>query len=312
MEGLDTVVNTGLGMALAGWNDMRQTRQQRKLQSMQIEGQKEMSEYNRQQAMKMWHDTNYAAQRKELEKAGLNVGLMYGSAGAGGTTQGAGGGNVTGAMAPSGGGEVGMAIQLGLQRAMQEAQIENIKANTEKTKVDTTKTAGVDTTQAQTAIDKMKLEMKGTAFENSILQYEEQLKIIELNVADKNQHEIIQQMKTLSEKMNAELTKAAADGKIAKDSADSIIQLNKQNVTEQALRMAATKTGIQLTQEQINKIGTEIMNMEVGLTLQARKLRLEQIMTEYNIGGADKRNSETIKNYVNMLTDFISSINPKN
>lgn len=149
MEGLGdigkSVLGAGLGLITGQYNDSRQLRQQQRLQNMQVQGQKELGEYNRQLAMQMWEDTNYAAQVEQLRKAGLNIGLMYKGAGAGGTTQGASAGNVTGGQAPTGGGEIGMAMQMGMQMQLLKAQKENIEANTEKTKVDTVKTAGVDT-----------------------------------------------------------------------------------------------------------------------------------------------------------------------
>lgn len=300
-----------LGIALGGYNDARQVAQQRRLQKLQMQGQREMGIFNREQAMKMWEDTNYAAQRKQMEKAGLNVGLMYGSAGAGGTTQGAGAGNVTGGNAPVGGGEVGMGIQL----ALLKAQKDNIEADTELKKTDATKKGGVDTAAASQSINESVARVKALAqqtasekFKTEIAKWEEQLKLIEVNVADKNQHEIIEQMKQLTKSAEANAKQAMAQANVASETQTEVIKQIKQATTEQALRMAATRTGIQLTQEQITKVQQEVMNMAVGLSQTERKLRLEQLMTEFNIGGADKRNSETIKNYVNMLTDFIGAI----
>lgn len=139
------VVGTGLGLATANWQDKRQLKQSEKLQNIQIKGQKEMGEFNKEQALDMWNKTNAEAQRKHLENAGLNVGLMYGGSGAGGATANAPTGNTSGQQAPSGGNEIGMGIQAGLNAMLQKAQIENIEADTGKKKVETAKTAGADT-----------------------------------------------------------------------------------------------------------------------------------------------------------------------
>ena len=88
-----------LGIATAGWQDKRQLKQQEKLQELAMKGQKEMSEFNQGLAIDTWEKTNAAAQRKQLEKAGLNVGLMYGGPGGGGRTT-AQPGTVGGATAP--------------------------------------------------------------------------------------------------------------------------------------------------------------------------------------------------------------------
>jgi hypothetical protein len=78
--------------------------------------------------MDMWKKTNYPAQVKMLEQAGLNPALLYGMGGAGGSTTGSqGGGSAAGGSAPGQG-------SIDLPMAMMGAQIENIKADTEKKK----------------------------------------------------------------------------------------------------------------------------------------------------------------------------------
>ena len=89
--------------------------------------------------MRMWEDTNFAAQVEQLKKAGLSVGLMYGKGGAGGTTTGAG---ATGVSAP--GAPTGMGLIGGSQLAAQIANIELTKAQTENVKADTERKLGVD------------------------------------------------------------------------------------------------------------------------------------------------------------------------
>jgi len=127
------IVGAGLGLALQGANDRRQLKQQGKLQALEIEGQKQMGIFNRQQQMQLWNDTNYSAQMEQLKKAGLNPGLMYGmGGGSGGTTQ-ANTGNVTGGQAPQGGGEI-------MGMAMMQAQIRNINADTQQKEATTNKT----------------------------------------------------------------------------------------------------------------------------------------------------------------------------
>ena len=84
--------------------------------------------------MQMWKDTNYAAQVEELKKAGLSIGLMYGKGGAGGTTTGAGATGVSAPTAPS-----GMGMINGSQLATQLANIELIKAQTNKTNIEAEK-----------------------------------------------------------------------------------------------------------------------------------------------------------------------------
>lgn len=309
-------VGAGLGLLLGDINDRRQIRQQEKLQRMQIAGQKELGQFNQDLAYQMWLKTNYDAQRREMEKAGLNIGLMYKGAGAGGTTQGGSAGTVTGGQAPVGGGEVGMGMQLGLATALQKAQIENINADTEKKKVEAGKTAGIDTAVASTEMEALKQEIKNEEIRGRILTWEEQQKIIETNIADKNQYEAIHQMKINTKKLQAEMDTAVTQSKITKESADAIIKTAKMNNVEQGIRMALMKSNITKTEieteeakQKIKKMATEIMAMEVGLSFEARKTRVQEIATGWQFGddATTKRNVEGTKTFVNIITDIIEA-----
>lgn len=127
-----------MGLVLGEYQDRRQMRQQEKLQHLQIQGSKEMTDYNYAKQLQMWNDTNYQAQLAQMKKAGLNPALMYGMGGGGGQSTGSGSGaTVQGANAPIGGNEIRDIMGLTMQSQLMAAQTENIKAQTEKTKGET-------------------------------------------------------------------------------------------------------------------------------------------------------------------------------
>lgn len=163
IQAAQDVVGAGLGLALGGINDKRQLKQQRKLQRLEIEGQKEMLSHNMAAQLKMWQDTNYSAQMEQLRKAGLNPGMIYGMSGGGATTTGQASANVTGAHAPTGGGEAiamaSTAAQLGLMRA----QKENIEADTQA------KLAGIPKTGAE--IPNIQADTENKILQGIILKY---------------------------------------------------------------------------------------------------------------------------------------------
>lgn len=138
------IAGQAMGLVLAKHNDRRQLKQQGKLQALQIAGNKEMSDYQKQKELEMWEATNYGAQMGQLNKAGLNPGLMYGMSGGGGVTTGGTGMGVSGGNAPQGGREVqemgAMGIQTAMQLALQKAQKENIEADTAAKKAGIPKT----------------------------------------------------------------------------------------------------------------------------------------------------------------------------
>ena len=52
----------------------------------QVEAQKQLTDYNMKKQLELWEATGYEAQKKQIEKAGLNPGILYGRSGAGGQT----------------------------------------------------------------------------------------------------------------------------------------------------------------------------------------------------------------------------------
>lgn len=117
------------------------------------------AEYRRN--LQMWKDTNFGAQRAEMEDAGLSVGLMYGNGG--GQAASTAGGTAT---QPSGAktNPVEVALQqesLGLQLKQIEAQNKLANAEATKTMAEANKIAGVDT-------EGQKLQNKWQEVENRI------------------------------------------------------------------------------------------------------------------------------------------------
>jgi hypothetical protein len=113
--------------------------QQRKLMGLEMEGNKAMMEHSRKLQMQTWHDTNYSAQRAEMEKAGLNPALMYGMSGGGGTTTGSPSGSVTGGRASDEASMKALSIQqqgMALQNAKLSAEIKVLESQAEKNKAD--------------------------------------------------------------------------------------------------------------------------------------------------------------------------------
>lgn len=93
-----SAINSLKGLFDIGGNKARknQIEQQRKLTDIQVEAQKELADYGMGISKQMFEATGYAAQRRQMEEAGLNPALMYGHAGAGGTTMSVGAGSVSG------------------------------------------------------------------------------------------------------------------------------------------------------------------------------------------------------------------------
>ena len=115
-----------LGIPLEKRNDQRQLEQQAKLNEQQLGIDLKKMEAQKNLDLEIWEKTNYAAQKEQMLKAGLNPALMYGMGGGGGTTTGSGGASVNAPNAAIGGGEI-----MGIM--MQKMQLELMQAQKEAT-----------------------------------------------------------------------------------------------------------------------------------------------------------------------------------
>lgn len=131
------------------------------------------AEYKRN--LQMWKDTNFGAQRAEMEDAGLSVGLMYGNGG--GQAASTAGGSATQPNAPKTN-PVEVALQqqaMGLQLKQIEAQNKLASAETAKTLAEANKIAGVDT--------------KGQDLKNKWQEIENRIQLSKENIAESNMTE---------------------------------------------------------------------------------------------------------------------------
>lgn len=124
---------SGAASGVAGmFGRKKQHNRNKELMGLQQTNNKELMNLQKDLDKKMWEETNYPAQVKMLEEAGLNVGLMYGMGGTGGATVGGSGGGAGLAAAPQG--NVGEDAITGLMAA---AQLKAMDAQTKKTEAET-------------------------------------------------------------------------------------------------------------------------------------------------------------------------------
>lgn len=144
------------------------------------------AEYKRN--LQMWKDTNFGAQRAEMEDAGLSVGLMYGNGG--GQAASTAGGTATQPNAPKTN-PVEVALQqqsLGLQLKQIEAQNRLANAEATKTIAEANKIAGVDTKGQE-------LQNKWQEIENRIQTSKESIEQSNMKAAAANADKAIEDWK---------------------------------------------------------------------------------------------------------------------
>lgn len=279
-------IEMGMGIALGAINDRRQIKQQKKLQRIQMEGSKEMTDYNYSKQLQMWKDTNYSAQKEELKKAGLNPGLLYGMGGAGGATVGSGGASTTGATATQGGGgEFQTAMGLMLQRAqvqLMEAQAKNLDA-------DTTKKLGVDTTLAETQAKDLTQGIENKKLQAELTKAQTTFQNLRNNITaattDAEIETIQQQAREAYGNASIALTQANLDTNVRKAREETVRAKLAQIYVETELKKTQTK----LTSQQIQESVATVVSLMTKLSQTDRQL--DQKDTELEI---DKRRNELL------------------
>lgn len=294
MQAAGGAIEFGLELATAKYNDRRQLRQQRKLQELQIQGQKEMGEFNQQQALDLWDKTNYAAQREQLKKAGLNPGLLYGMSGGGGATANATPGNVSGANAPNAPMNKGMGLELGLAAAQTQAQIQLTKAQTEKTQAETAATQGetapvqqqMNKTSAE--IENIKQQTENAKVQQALTQWQSELTKLQTELQSKTNDDI-------ARTINAGADKVIQEAEQAKNATPELKKQVAQATIEQATRIALQKAQIQQTEAQISKMASEVWNIYNQANNENRKISqrdqeilLEKARTEFQTNDVQK------------------------
>ncbi len=188
--GLQTSLNTQQYGNQKGLNE-QQYGHQKGLNSQQVANQKMLNEQGKKLQMEMWKETNYPAQMKMMEEAGLNPALMYGMSGGGGTTAGSQGGGSASAGSASGGSASGGSASAGsaagggasmghktmdmsqiVGAAKAAAEIKLLNSQTKKNEAEAEKTSGIDTKEGEGRLAKLIQETANEKLKAKLIEYE--------------------------------------------------------------------------------------------------------------------------------------------
>lgn len=259
------------------------------------------AEYKRN--LQMWKDTNFKAQRAEMEDAGLSVGLMYGNGG--GQAASTAGGNATQPNGPKTN-PVEVALQqesLGLQLKQIEAQNRLANAEATKTIAEANKIAGVDT-------EGQKLHNKWQEVENRIQLSREAIEESNIKQAAANADKAIEDWKmsvlereyldeVQEERVTllvSEIAKIQKEGSLADSQTDANYHTARKiqkEVENFYYEMITRRMGAEAAKESAENMLKKIEN--------DYKLGSDQNLREWIYGGVDRINGilETIVKFKN-------------
>jgi len=276
-------VNEGMGILFQGIKNKQQLKQAGKMQDLQIQGSKQLTDYNTAKQLQMWKDTSYGAQKEQMEKAGINPALMYGMGGGGGQTNSISAGNV-------GGQQASVAHGMGLQGVMTKAQLDNLNANTEKTKAEAAKISGVDTTKAQTEIASLTQGIQNQKAVESLTRVQTEIAQVAASVSRQTINEQMEAWENVVKRARHEIKGLELNNQLSEAQMNDKIELLKKQVVGEILKNELTKAqtagtykGIQVSQATIEKMAADITNATRGLNQKDAEIAIQKMKAEYEV-----------------------------
>lgn len=255
--------------------------------------------------LRMWKATNYGAQTKEMEAAGLSKGLMYG--GGGGQAASTAGGD---GMQPSGPkmNPVEAALQqqaMGLQLKQIEAQNKLANAETAKTLAEANKIAGVDT--------------KGQELSNKWQEIENRIQLSKENIAESNVTEAAANAKKAvelwkQEALNTKYLDETQEERVTKLIAE-IALIQKEGAVQDSIVDVNYNTARKI-QKEVDNFYYEMITrrMSAEAAKEQAAAMVDKIAKDYELGKGhlDNENQKNLREWIyggiDQLSEIIGSI----
>lgn len=275
------LVGGAMGLMFAKSNDRRQIRQEEKLQRMQIEGSKELTDYNMRKQLEMWNATGYEAQIAQMKAAGLNPALMYGMGGGGGQSANVNSGSVGRGSAPVGGGEAQAGMGMGIQAGLAAAQMKVMESQANLNNVEANKKAGVDTELGRTQIESLTQGIQNSKAVEQLTKADTYLKVIAGAIEGATVDAKIEQIEWNAEMAGKQVELARQEVFIGKETMQSKIEIIQKEAIAAGLRniltgaqTEATKAGTELTKAQTGKVAVDIKVSEQQIKKWAQEITM--------------------------------------
>lgn len=248
-----------ISFALSDYNRSQQEGAAKRAEQRQIQGAKEMTDYQKNADYDMWRKTGPVGMMEQIKQAGMSPGVMMGKGGIGGGITGGSGAMPSMQQVPDA--NSATANQINTMMAMSNMKL--MEAQTEKTKAEATKIAGTDTKVGEQNIAESKARQAlaeiNTKYENEALDWKLDKIAQEANIAlaeaqIKNSQQEVEN--------NADVIRARRA---------TIIQ----EATNTAIQASAIESGIRLNEEKIKEISNDITRKWQELNTTISKNRYE-------------------------------------
>lgn len=276
---------------------------------LQYQYNNQMAEANQERNKELWDYTNFEAQRKHLEQAGLSVGLMYGNGGA--MNASTSGGQGSGVQKP--GNPTETAIQskaLGIQLQQMQSQTALNAASAAKQMAEAEKIKGVDTDAVKASINNIIAQTNNEEAKNGLIYAQKRATEIEADLNNANIEEIGWNIKNIEKNLNMideNITAAKINNEVAEATKANQIEMAQLNVLNAMKDAILKESQSKLTEEQAKAIVAQIAQGWEGLNIQKGGQTLQKTIAEwtnereYTIG-REKIDNQRMSSAVGVMT----------
>lgn len=246
-----------LGGMLGMFEKDQQNQQQERLMDIQKANQMELNKQMQKIQQENWENTNYSAQREQMEKAGLNVGLMYGGQGGGGMTMSSGSGGSAIGGTPA---QAGLSSGMALQMANMQANTEVAKAQANKLNVEADKLKGVDTDYTKTQTESLAQGITNQKAQTKLTEMQTNLAGIEYDLKNASIEDSINIIRNEKIKGDKQIYMMEKQGEILNEEAKNKAKEWDLKLTGMGLENTLTNAKIGLTTEQAKEVTQNVIN----------------------------------------------------
>lgn len=268
--------STMLGMGLDNTRQKQQYQNQVDLMGIQQGHQMALNKQGQEIAQQNWDYTNYENQKKHMENAGLNVGLMYGSAGQGGQSTSASGGSAASGQAPTiNNSNAQMGLQLGEQLQLMKAQKENIQADTVLKEKEAGYTGGAKTENTQANTGNIKQDTENKIEQNTGLKLDNQLKNQGLEAT-------LETLKANADKAQSEARSALQQANVDENTRSAKEATIKSNAANEAFKLTLMASDANLNNERARAVTQELAQEWEKLSIELEKVGTAKMQNAIN------------------------------
>lgn len=218
----------------------------------QVAGAKSLALYNHNLQKSMWNYTNYENQVKHMKNAGLNVGLMYGSAGQSGQSS-----SATAGIPQQGTNHALQGMAMMQQAQLNQANIDLMKSQANKNNVEAKKTAEIDTEVAGATLDNILQSTENLKSNKTLTDLNAEMQTMQNNIKNKTQDYEVMGIVANADKAQSEARSALVQANIDEKTQETVINTIKQEYINMTIQATLMKANIKLTEAQELKVKEE-------------------------------------------------------